>query len=68
MKLGLEGRRGLVTGGSKGLGEAIARELVSEGARVAICSRNEQEVTATAEDGRRRVRAGGRRDRSGAGA
>ena len=49
MRLGLEGRRGLVTGGSKGLGEAIARELVSEGARVAICSRNEQEVTATAE-------------------
>ena len=48
MKLGLEGRRALVTGGSKGLGEAIARELVSEGARVAICSRNENEVQATA--------------------
>jgi NAD(P)-dependent dehydrogenase (short-subunit alcohol dehydrogenase family) len=48
VRLGLEGRRGLVTGGSKGLGEAIARELVSEGARVAICSRNEREVTATA--------------------
>jgi 3-oxoacyl-[acyl-carrier protein] reductase len=50
VRLGLDGRRGLVTGGSKGLGEAIARELVSEGARVAICSRNEQEVTATAEE------------------
>ena len=50
MKLGLEGKCVLVTGGSKGLGEAIARELVDEGARVAICSRNEQEVTATAED------------------
>jgi 3-oxoacyl-[acyl-carrier protein] reductase len=50
VRLGLEGRRGLVTGGSKGLGEAIARELVSEGARVAICSRNEQELTATAEE------------------
>ena len=49
MRLGLEGRRGLVTGGSKGLGEAIARELVVEGARVAICARNEQEVTATGE-------------------
>jgi 3-oxoacyl-[acyl-carrier protein] reductase len=49
VKLGLEGRRALVTGGSKGLGEAIARELVSEGARVAICSRNENEVQATAE-------------------
>jgi 3-oxoacyl-[acyl-carrier protein] reductase len=50
VRLGLEGRRGLVTGGSKGLGEAIARELVAEGARVAICSRNEQEVVATAEE------------------
>jgi 3-oxoacyl-[acyl-carrier protein] reductase len=50
VRLGLEGRRGLVTGGSKGLGEAIARELVGEGARVAICSRNEQEVAATAEE------------------
>jgi 3-oxoacyl-[acyl-carrier protein] reductase len=49
VKLGLEGRRGLVTGGSKGLGEAIARELVGEGARVAICSRNEEEVMATAD-------------------
>jgi len=48
VRLGLEGRRGLVTGGSKGIGEAIARELVAEGARVAICSRNEQEVVATA--------------------
>jgi NAD(P)-dependent dehydrogenase (short-subunit alcohol dehydrogenase family) len=49
VRLGLKGRRALVTGGSKGLGEAIARELVSEGALVAICSRNEQEVSATAE-------------------
>ena len=50
VRLGLEGRRALITGGSKGLGEAIARELVSEGARVAICSRNETDVTATAEE------------------
>ena len=50
MKLGLEGRRGLVTGGSKGLGAAIAKELVEEGAHVAICSRNEAEVLAAAEE------------------
>ena len=49
MNLGLEGRRVLVTGGSKGLGEAIARELVEEGARVAICSRNEDEILAAAD-------------------
>ena len=48
MKLGLEGRRALVTGGSKGLGAAIARELVGEGVSVAICSRNEDEVLAAA--------------------
>ncbi len=50
MKLGLEDRRIVVTGGSKGLGEAIARELVEEGARVAICSRSADEVRATGED------------------
>jgi 3-oxoacyl-[acyl-carrier protein] reductase len=50
VKLGLEGRRGLVTGGSKGLGAAIARELVGEGAHVAICSRNEAEVLAAAKE------------------
>jgi 3-oxoacyl-[acyl-carrier protein] reductase len=50
MKLGLEGRRALVTGGSKGLGAAIARELVGEGARVAICSRNEQEVLSAGDE------------------
>jgi 3-oxoacyl-[acyl-carrier protein] reductase len=48
--LGLEGRRVLVTGGSKGLGYAIAQELVREGARVAICSRNEDEVRAAGQE------------------
>jgi NAD(P)-dependent dehydrogenase (short-subunit alcohol dehydrogenase family) len=50
MELGLADRRVLVTGGSKGLGLAIARELVAEGAHVAICSRNAEEVAAAAED------------------
>ncbi|MBA2298623.1 MAG: SDR family oxidoreductase [Actinobacteria bacterium] len=50
MNLGLEGRRAVVTGGSKGIGAAIAQELVREGARVAICSRNEDEILATAEE------------------
>ena len=50
MNLGLEGRRALVTGGSKGLGAAIARELVAEGANVAICARNEAEVMAAADE------------------
>jgi 3-oxoacyl-[acyl-carrier protein] reductase len=49
MELGLGGRRAIVTGGSKGLGFAIAQELVAEGAHVAICSRNEEEVRAAAD-------------------
>ncbi len=46
MELGIAGRRALVTGGSKGLGLAIAEELVGEGVDVAICARNEDEVLA----------------------
>jgi 3-oxoacyl-[acyl-carrier protein] reductase len=50
VKLGLEGRRALVTGGSKGIGAAIAGELVDEGVRVAICARNEDEVLAAGKE------------------
>jgi len=39
MKLGLEGKLALVTGGSRGIGLACARLLAQEGARVAIASR-----------------------------
>jgi 3-oxoacyl-[acyl-carrier protein] reductase len=49
LDLGLAGRRVLVTGGSKGLGFAIAQELVAEGAAVAVCARNEDEVLSAAE-------------------
>lgn len=34
----------LITGGSRGLGLVMAREFASEGARVAICARDEREL------------------------
>ncbi|MCW2609980.1 MAG: 3-oxoacyl-ACP reductase [Cryptosporangiaceae bacterium] len=44
MELGLGGRRALITGGSRGIGLAIARALVAEGAAVALCARGEAEL------------------------
>jgi len=55
MDLGLAGRRAVVTGGSKGLGKAIAAELLAEGAAVAICSRNAAELDATADELRKQA-------------
>nr|WKN35525.1 SDR family NAD(P)-dependent oxidoreductase [Tunicatimonas sp. TK19036] len=40
----LAGRVALVTGGSRGLGLALAQQLVEEGARVAICARNKEDL------------------------
>ncbi|MGQ0668642.1 MAG: SDR family NAD(P)-dependent oxidoreductase, partial [Actinomycetota bacterium] len=53
MELGLAGRTAIVTGGSKGLGRAIAEELAGEGVDVAICARHEEELSAAAAELRR---------------
>ena len=41
MDLGIRGKRVLITGGSKGIGAAIAKDFADEGAKVSIVSRNE---------------------------
>ena len=47
MDLGIKGLKAVVTGGTKGIGQAIAKTLAAEGAHVAVCARNAQEVEAS---------------------
>jgi NAD(P)-dependent dehydrogenase (short-subunit alcohol dehydrogenase family) len=46
----LRDKHALVTGGSRGLGLALARRLVEEGCRVAICARDEAELERARQD------------------
>lgn len=48
MNLGLEGKVALVAGSSRGIGRAIAAELLTEGARVVVTGREPESLAATA--------------------
>jgi NAD(P)-dependent dehydrogenase (short-subunit alcohol dehydrogenase family) len=50
MDLGLEGRVCVVTGASRGIGLAVSSRLVAEGARVLMVARDEERLSAAAED------------------
>lgn len=50
MDLGLAGRRAVVTGGSKGIGRAVAQVLVGEGAACTIVARTAEDLDRTATD------------------
>jgi 3-oxoacyl-[acyl-carrier protein] reductase len=49
MDLKLKGSRALITGGTKGIGRAIADALADEGCNVAICARTQKDVDAAVE-------------------
>jgi NAD(P)-dependent dehydrogenase (short-subunit alcohol dehydrogenase family) len=50
MELGLQGKKAIVTGGSLGIGKAIARELAREGVDVAIAARTKDRLEAAAQE------------------
>ena len=47
MDLGLRGKKAIVTGGTRGIGRAIAETLAREGCDVGVCARHEDQVKKT---------------------
>lgn len=48
MDLGLQGKVAVISGGSVGIGLAVAHGLAAEGAQVVVCARNEERVVSRA--------------------
>jgi len=56
MNLGIEGKTAVVTASSRGLGRAVAESLAAEGVNLAICARNEEQLSRTADEIRKKYR------------
>lgn len=56
MNTSLQGKVAVITGGSKGIGKAIAFALATEGARIAICGREELTLKQTRQELEDRLR------------
>ena len=50
MNLDLVGKTALITGGSRGIGKAVAFSLAGEGVDIAICAREEKSLAKTSKD------------------
>ena len=50
MKLDLTGKVIVITGGSRGLGKAIARSMTKKGAKVVVCGRKQESLDKTVEE------------------
>jgi 3-oxoacyl-[acyl-carrier protein] reductase len=50
MELDLAGKRALISGGSHGIGRAVASQMLREGASAAICARDEDGVNAAVDE------------------
>jgi len=50
MRIDLKGRTAVITGGSRGLGEAMAKALAGEGAQIALVARDRARLERVGDD------------------
>lgn len=62
LELGLEGRTAVITGGSRGIGRAIARGLAGQGVNLVLLARGQEQLDSTADE----IRQGSANRRGGA--